>query len=160
MLDESTPLIIPQLGAIYRTLAPWAELLLRVTIGLALVPHGLRIAFGFFPNTGMPIHNLRMMADVFDQLGYRPGKLWAPLAGLTLLVGGPLLAVGLLTRPVAVPIVALLFLSVFERWRVGSGYFWNTQGLEYPLLWGVGALYFLIHGGGLLSLDHLLGSAF
>ncbi len=31
--------------------------------GLALVPHGLRMAFGFFPGTGGPIKNLSMMAE-------------------------------------------------------------------------------------------------
>ena len=60
---ESTPLFFPSLGNLYQTLAPWAEALLRAIIGLALVPHGLRMAFGFFPDTGGPIRNLSMMAD-------------------------------------------------------------------------------------------------
>jgi len=42
-----------------------------------------------------------------------------------------------------------------ERWRVG-GYFWNKTGLEYTLMWTLAALYFLVRGGGELSLDHLL----
>jgi len=37
-----TPLIIPQLGDLYRAASPLAEALLRVVVGLALVPHGLR----------------------------------------------------------------------------------------------------------------------
>ena len=45
---NSTPLILPALGPLYQALAPWAEALLRAVIGLALVPHGLRMAFGFF----------------------------------------------------------------------------------------------------------------
>ena len=48
MLD-STPLIFPALGPLYQSLAPWAEALLRAVVGLALVPHGLRMGFGFFP---------------------------------------------------------------------------------------------------------------
>jgi hypothetical protein len=32
---------------------PFADALLRVAVGLALVPHGLRNTFGFFPNTGV-----------------------------------------------------------------------------------------------------------
>ena len=43
---------------LYQTLAPWAEAALRVTVGLALVPHGLRNTFGMFPKTGVRSHNL------------------------------------------------------------------------------------------------------
>jgi putative oxidoreductase len=155
MLGTSTPLLFPQLQGLYASLAPWTEALLRVAVGLALVPHGLRMTFGFFPKTGLDVHNLAMLAAQLDRDGYRPGKLWAPAISLTELVGGPMLALGLFTRPVAVPIVIFLLVSNIERWRVG-GYFWNTKGLEYTLLWAIAAIYFAIHGGGLYSLDHFL----
>jgi len=148
-------LIIPALAPLYQALGPAAEALLRVVAGLALVPHGLRMTFGFFATTGLKIENLRMLADQLDETGYRPGRLWAPAIAVTELVCGPLLALGLLTRPVAVPIVVFLATANVERWRVG-GYFWNTLGLEYTLLWTVAALYFLVHGGGAYSLDRLL----
>jgi len=64
-------------------------------------------------------------------------------------------SVGLLTRAAALPIVVFLVVSNYERWRVG-GYFWNKTGLEYTLMWAVAAFYFLIRGGGALSLDHVL----
>ena len=136
-------------------LEPWAEALLRAVIGLALVPHGLRMTFGFFPHTGLPISNLSMLAEQLDRTGYRPGKFWAPAISITQLVCGPLLAVGLFTRLAAIPIVLFLAVSNVERWRVG-GYFWNKTGLEYTLMWMIGALYFLVHGGGLYSVDRLL----
>jgi putative oxidoreductase len=138
-----------------QVLSPWVEALLRVAVGLALVPHGLRMTFGLFRNTGMPVHNLAMLADQLDRTGWRPGRLWAPLISATELIAGPLLAVGLFTRVAAVPIVIFLLVSCIERWRVGR-YFWNTLGLEYTLLWAIAALYFLVHGGGELSLDRVL----
>ncbi len=156
---DATPLFLPWLGNIYQALAPWAEALLRAIIGLALVPHGLRMAFGFFPDTGGPIRNLSMMAQALDKWGYRPGRLWAPLIAATQLIAGPMLALGLFTRVAAVPVFLFLLVSNFERWRVG-GYFWNTLGLEYTLMWTAGAFYFLVLGGGLISLDHLIGRAF
>jgi putative oxidoreductase len=159
MIDPATALIFPSLGSLYQTLAPWAEALLRVVVGLALVPHGLRMAFGFFPTTGGPIRNVSMMADALDRWGYRPGRLWAPLIAATQLIGGPLLALGLFTRVAALPIFLFMAVTNFERWRVG-GYFWNTQGLEYTLMWTAGAFYFLVHGAGPISLDHLIGRAF
>ncbi len=159
MLDASTPLVFPALGPLYQTLAPWAEALLRAAVGLALVPHGLRNTFGMFPNSGVRAHNLTELANQLDDDGYRPGKLWAPAIAITQLVGGPMLALGLFTRAVSVPIVLFLVVSNFERWRVG-GYFWNKTGLEYTLMWTIAAFYFLVHGGGTISLDHMIGRAF
>jgi putative oxidoreductase len=124
------PLVFPQLAHLYQTLAPVAEALLRVWVGLALVPHGLRNTFNFFPTTGQPLRSLRAMADYMDKQAYRPGWFWAPAVSLTQLVCGPLLALG--------------------------RYFWNQLGLEYTLMWTIAALYFLVHGGGVYSLDRLL----
>ena len=159
MPDPSTPLIFPALGPLYQALAPWAEAALRATVGLALVPHGLRNTFGFFPKTGARSHNLAELAAQLDHDGYRPGKLWAPAISLTQFIAGPLLALGLFTRVAALPIVIFLVVTNVERWRVGK-YFWNQLGLEYTLMWTIAAFYFLINGGGTISLDHLIGHAF
>lgn len=154
-----TPLIFPQLAPLYQTLAPFAEAALRVIVGLWMVPHGLRMAFGFFPGTGLPQRNLHMLAVDLDQWGYHPGWLWAPLIAATELIAGPMLAVGLFTRAAAVPLVLFLIVTNFERWRVG-GYFWNKLGLEYTMMWLFATFYFLVHGGGLYSLDHWIGREF
>jgi putative oxidoreductase len=154
-----TPLILPQLAPLYQTLAPFAEAALRVVVGLWMVPHGLRMAFGFFPGTGLPQRNVGMLATDLDQWGYRPGWFWAPLIAATELIAGPMLALGLFTRVAAVPLVLFLIVTNFERWRVGR-YFWNKLGMEYTLMWLVATFYFLVHGGGLYSLDHLIGREF
>ena len=154
-MPDPTPLFAPGLANAYAALTPVAEALLRVVVGLALVPHGLRMTFGWFTGTGLKVGSLQALAAQLDQTGYRPGWLWAPAISVTELACGPLLALGLFTRPAAVPIVIFLAVSNVERWRVG-GYFWNTLGLEYTLLWTVAAFYFLIHGGGFYSLDHFL----
>jgi len=159
MPDTSTPLIFPALGPLYEALAPWAEALLRASVGLALVPHGLRNTFGMFPKSGVRSHSISELAAQLDHDGYRPGKLWAPLISMTQLVAGPLLALGLFTRAAAIPILLFLIVTNAERWRVGR-YFWNQLGLEYTLMWTVAVFYFLIHGGGIISLDHLIGRAF
>jgi putative oxidoreductase len=144
------------LTPLLHTLAPFAFALLRVAVGLALVPHGLRNTFGFFPNTGVRAHDLTALAKQLDDGGYRPGKLWAAAISLTQLVGGPLLALGLFTRPVAAAVVVFLLVANVERWRVGR-YFWNQLGLEYTLMWTIATFYVLVHGGGLYSLDGLFG---
>jgi putative oxidoreductase len=144
------------MSGIYQALLPFADALLRVAVGLALVPHGLRNTFGFFPNTGVRALNLTDLAKQLDESGYRPGKLWAPAISLTQLVGGPLLALGLFTRPVAAMVLAFLLVTNVERWRVGK-YFWNQLGMEYTLMWTIATFYIFIHGPGPYSLDHLFG---
>ena len=71
------------------------------------------------------------------------------------LVAGPMLAFGLFTRLAACPIVIFLIVTNYERWRVG-GFFWNKMGFEFTLLWTVTVFYFLIHGSGAISIDHLM----
>jgi putative oxidoreductase len=139
-----------------QTLSPLAYALLRAAVGLALVPHGLRNTFGFFPNTGARALNLKDLAIQLDQNGYRPGNFWAPAISTTQLAGGPLLALGLFTRPVAAVVLVFLLVANVERWRVGK-YFWNQLGLEYTLMWTIATFYVLVHGGGLYSLDYLIG---
>ena len=144
------------MSSLYQTLLPFADALLRVAVGLALIPHGLRNTFGFFPSTGVRSLNLTDLAKQLDDTGYRPGKLWAPAISLTQLVGGPLLALGLFTRPVAAVVLIFLLVSNVERWRVGR-YFWNQLGLEYTLMWTIATFYVLISGPGRYSLDRLFG---
>jgi len=150
-------LSFPELDGVYQAARPFAEALLRAITGLALVPHGLRV-LGFFPDTGLPIHSLAGLGRAVATAGYRPGLFWAAIIVATELIGGPLLALGLFTRPACVPIVVLLVLSVVAHWR--DGWFWNTLGIEYPLLWAACALYFLANGGGAISLDRLIGWQF
>jgi putative oxidoreductase len=145
------------LESLFQTLAPFADALLRVAVGLALVPHGLRNTFGFFPNTAVrSALDLPALAKYLDERGFRPGKFWAPAISLTQLVGGPLLALGLFTRPVAAVVLAFLLAANVERWRIGR-YFWNQLGLEYTLMWTIATFCVLVRGGGLYSLDHIIG---
>jgi putative oxidoreductase len=158
-MPEGT-LLVPQLGAVYGALWPVVETLLRVVVGLALLPHGLRACFGFFPNSGSRALSLPALAAGLAQLGYRPGMLYATITILVEFVAGPLLALGLFTRPAAVLIFVFLLLAAIDHGR-HDGYFWNTLGFEYPFLWAIAALLFVVHGGGPWSLDALLiGRAF
>lgn len=153
-----TTYVFPQLAALYETLGPWAEALLRVTVGALMIPHALRNLFGLWPNTGAPVKNFREFTGLLEQIGYKPGAFWGWLVILTELVAGPLLILGLFTRPAAVPILILMLLSI--RTHKMFGWFWNAQGIEYPLMWTVATLYFLINGAGPISLDAWLGWQF
>jgi putative oxidoreductase len=156
MIDPSSasaPLLVPSLGGFYATLLPYAEALLRFTAGIVLLPHALQKFFGFFPESKVPA-NLRQLATSLDNWGYRPGMFWAVIVALTELVAGPLLAFGLFTRVAALPVFIFLALSAAAHGK-RDGFFWTVHGAEYPLVWAVIAFYFLINGGGSISLDRL-----
>ena len=142
--------------AFLATLTPFADAALRIAVGLLLIPHGLRFAFGMYADTGNPNQTIGQLARSLDSWGYRPGWLWAPLIAINHLVAGPLLVLGLFTRPAA--LMATLFLTVacFERWRVGK-WFWNKLGMEYTVLWAVAAFHVFVSGPGYYSLDRALG---
>jgi putative oxidoreductase len=109
--------------------------------------------------SGVRALSLTELAKQLHESGYRPGKFWATAISITQLVGGPLLALGLLTRSVAAVVLVFLVVADVERWRVGK-YFWNQLGLEYTLMWTIATFYVFVHGGGLYSLDHVIGWEF
>jgi putative oxidoreductase len=142
--------IIPALSGIYATLEPYALPLLRFVMGMILVPHGCQKLFGWFGGAGFA-----RFTQIFEQIGYRPGAFWTLVVGLTELVGGICLAIGLFTRFAALAIVIFMLNAV---WYTSSkGFFWTAGGLEFSLLILVVALVFLIRGGGNLSVDRTIG---
>ena len=67
-----------------------------------------------------------------------------------------MLALGLATRPVAALVFGVMAVAVVAvHWP--AGFFWTSGGYEYPLLWAVAALFFVLRGGGRYSADALIG---
>ena len=147
--------IIPAFAPLYRNLSRFAEPMMRATVGLFLMPHGAQKLFGWFGGYG-----LEGTAGFFaGNLGLEPGLFWAGLVGGVEFFGGLFLAVGFLTRPVAAAIAVLMAVAVF-RVHLGNGFFWNDGGFEYPLMWGLLALGFVLRGGGATSIDGRIGREF
>lgn len=147
--------IVPAFAVLESALSPFAAPLLRIVAGLMLVPHGAQKLFGWFGGYG-----LEGTGKFFaGTLGLEPGVLMAALAGGVEFFGGLALALGLLTRPVAGAVAFLMLVAIFSaHWSAG---FFNTAGgYEFPLLWGVVALFFTVRGGGRYSLDRLIGREF
>jgi putative oxidoreductase len=67
-----------------------------------------------------------------------------------------MLALGLFTRPCAAAAAALLLIGCVWHIQMGHRWFWNQQGIEFPLMWALAALFFAVNGGGPISLDLLL----
>jgi len=123
-------------------LRPLSDRLLRVTVGLLLMPHGAQKLFGLFGGYG-----ISGTGQYLESIGFVPGELFALGLGLLEFAGGALIALGLLVRPVALAVTAFMATAIVIHWS--NGYFWNAEGggWEMPLLWGVAALTVAIRSG-------------
>jgi putative oxidoreductase len=142
--------IIPFVAPLSDALSPFGEPLVRIAAGLFLVPHGAQKLFGMFGGYGVDA-----TGQFFASKLGLPASL-ALIAGVIEFFGGLMLAAGLATRAVAALVVGMMAVAVFTV-HLGNGYFWNNGGFEYPLMWGIVALSFVIRGGGRFSLDALIG---
>jgi putative oxidoreductase len=93
------------------------------------------------------------------RMGLEPAYPLAVYIALLELVGGTLLALGYLTRLVAIQVIGFMVVAAFYV-HLGNGFLWIKGGYEYPLFWGIVALAILFRGGGPLSVDRLIGKEF
>jgi putative oxidoreductase len=139
-------LFIPALSVLYRTFAPITEPLIRVVAGGSLAIHGFPILFG----------NTAAAAKFLASTGFENALFWAYVVGAVEFFCGLFLALGLLTRVVAAPIIGFLVIAIVTyHWQYGFA--WENRGIEYPLFWSIVVFHFLVHGGGRWSLDALIG---
>lgn len=138
-------LILPFLGGFYDNFAkPFAWVALRVAVGGVLAYEG-------WVKMGNPM----AMSGFVESLHFYPGWFWSPLLGLINLVGGVCIALGLLTRPMALANTVMLAITFWFHYSNPYGPTFLTEaGME--LLKSVdGAQYFtadalrrLADGGG------------
>ena len=122
--------------------APYAALLLRVTLGLLFLAHaGLKI-FVFTPSG---------TAGFFASLGL-PG--W--LAYLTIvweLVGGVALILGFWPRLAAIAVIPILLGAIFSVHGAAGFFFSNPNGgWEFPAFWIIGLIILALTGDGAMAL--------
>ena len=118
------------------------HVVLRVGTGLLFLEHGLQKLFGAFGGVG----SAGGTVPLASQLG---------VAGALELVGGALIVVGMLTRPVA----ALLFIEMVAAFVIAhlpqGGFPIENQG-ELALLYAAVFLFLAGNGAGPLSVDALV----
>ena len=126
-------------------------LVVRVVVGLLVAGHGSQKLFGWFGGGG-PTGT----AASFESLGYRPGRRLAVLAGLSELVGGLFLTLGLLT-PLASAAIMGTMVNAIVAARLGKGPWAAKGGWELELMYTAVAAAVAFTGPGSYSLDRAFG---
>ena len=137
-------LLIPQLRGFYEWAEPISWLLVRLTAGLMLIPHG-------WPKLMMGVTATANMALV--KRGIAPAE---PLAIVLIAIetlGGLCIALGLFTRFWAAAAVIEMCVIIFHHL---PNFGWTARGYEYPLFWCLILLAIALRGGGPYSLDRKL----
>src|SRR5262245_12567452 len=106
--SRATP-ILPFVAPLYRSLEPYAYTLIRISAGAVFIPHGIQKLF------------LGGAATASSPMGYGLGVLE--------LVGGALLALGILTRPLAILLLIDVAAIIFAN--IGKGWLWTRGGVQY-----------------------------
>lgn len=129
------------------TAADCGLLLIRLTFGLLMAAHGAQKIFGLFGGGG-----LTATGRGFAALGYRPGKLFAVIGGLSESLGGLGLALGLFTPLAAAALIGVMINAMATV--TGAHGLWETDGgVEYSVCIAVVALAVAAIGPGRLALD-------
>lgn len=146
---DARRLVVPSVAGVYETFAPYSYTLVRVALGLVLLPHGINKLF-----FGDALNAAKTMAG----LGLEPSLLWAYLIGAVEAVGGACLILGLYTRIAAAAFVVEM--AIIDFGVLWPKWWWGQRGMEFVTLMGLCALAIFFRGGGLLSVDRRLRKEF
>jgi putative oxidoreductase len=144
--NERTTLLIPALRSFYDWAADVSWLVIRLTAGLMLLPHGIPKVF----EQGISAFAAAGLA----RRGIEPSMPIAYLIVFNETIGALMLAAGFLTRVIAVSIA--IEMAVIA-WVYVPKFGWTGPGYEYPLMWGLIAFAIALRGGGPYSVDRKLG---
>jgi putative oxidoreductase len=147
-MNGETKLIIPGLGGIYDALGPLSYAVARFVLGGIIMVHGYAKLFG----GAAPIVANQLLAP----MGFPAPLAWAYFIGILEFFGCAALAVGFLTRPIALMLTVEMAIVTFFI-QLPQGY---NEYLEYTLILLVLSAVYAANGGGRYSLDHLIGSEF
>lgn len=156
MIDEASNidegrLVVPGLAGLYRWVAPFGYVFIRILTALVILPGGIDKLF--YGGAG------RIATGNIGGLGLPLPYAWAWAVTCIEFFGAIMLALGLFTRPVALAMTIQLAVISFGI-MIKRGMFWTTGGIEVALLLGLVTLAFVIGGGGRYSLDHAIGREF
>jgi len=143
-------LIWPGLAGLYELVAPYSYALIRFAAGAIIIYHGYaKLILGFAP---------AVAKNILTPMGFPSPEILAYWLGVLELFGGAALAIGLLTRPIALLLV-IEFAIITFGWNWRFGYFFSAQGggYEFPLLLLLIYIAIFFRGAGRCSVDRMIG---
>lgn len=136
---------LPFLAPFYRVAEPLGYAIIRVVVGLTMLPHG----WG-------KLHEFGRFADGLAKRGWEPAVVLTGLVTFTEFFGAILVVIGLFTRFAAAAMAIELAIITFTvHWA--NGFAWTARGWEYPMMWGIICFGIALRGGGRYSVDRLIG---
>ena len=134
-----------------KTTTPYAALLLRVSLGVMFLAHGLLLKIGTFGLAGT--------MGFFGSLGYPP--IFGAIVALAETAAGVALIAGVLVRTVSLLALPIMIGATIQH--LGAGWLFSSAGggWEFPVFWTVTLLVQAGLGAGAFALDvnRLLGRA-
>lgn len=127
------------------------KLVLRATLGGYFFGHGMQKLAGWFGGGGP-----EGTGEMFEQIGLKPGRESAILAGAAEAGGGSLLALGLFT-PAAVSMLTGVMTNAIRHVHAKNGPWVTDGGVEYPVVILAVLAALAEDGPGRFSLDEELG---
>jgi putative oxidoreductase len=153
--QAATPHVSP-MGRFYAVAEPILYALLRFVFGFIMLTHGLPKALGISHGSMAD-----PMAGSINLIQNVMGLPFAPQLGFLVMLletlGAVMLAIGLLTRPVALAI-ALQMIGIC--YVLGPTWPWIDRGIEYPVLMLFLALYIAARGSGAFGVDQKINLIF
>ncbi len=122
-----------------------ALLIVRVTLGVIFLAHGMQKLLGVFDGPG-----IAKVAKMLEGIGFMYPTLWAWILSLSETIGGLFLVLGIMPRLSSGFITIIMLVAIF-RVHGPKGFFMANGGFEYPLLILVTAISFMLTGGGKFS---------
>jgi len=123
----------------------------------ALLAIRLVLAYGFWGPATTKWKDIDSVAQWFGGMGIPLPKLNAYLAAGTEMAGVFLLALGLFTRVISVPLKIIMLVAIFAvHWK--NGFASGDNGYEIALYYFIMLLALFAFGAGKYSLDHILKS--
>ncbi len=116
----------------------------------------LILAYGFYEPALMKVRNIAGVAEWFVSMNYPLPLLSALLSMVTEVSGVVLLALGLGTRIISVPMIFVMGVATFTV-HISNGFAAGNNGFEIPLYYSLMLLVLIVFGSGRISLEYLFG---
>ncbi|WP_353662063.1 DoxX family protein [Hydrogenimonas sp. SS33] len=122
---------------------------------ISLLLMRLVLAYGFYEPAMMKWSDISAVAEWFGSIGIPFPALNAYMAATTELTGVVLLALGLLTRLISIPLIVVMVVAIVTV-HLSNGFSAGNNGFEIPLYYMVMLFALFAHGPGRFSLDRLI----